>query len=193
MKIILASTSISRQKILKKFALPFECIAPNCDETPLPQENAIDLVLRLSQLKAESVAKHRPNDMVIGSDQVGVLDDKIIGKPHTIANARQQLINSSGKTFYFYTGLCVIHQQSKQMVTIYEPFSVTFRKLTLAEIDAYIAKEMPLQCAGSFKCDELGITLFEKLNGNDVNTLVGLPLIKLNQIMIDMGFNPLLL
>lgn len=192
MKIILASTSESRKKILKKFAIPFECVAPHCDETPLHNESAIDLVLRLSQIKAQSVAKTHPHSLVIGSDQVGVLDGKIVGKPYTIENARQQLLNSSGKTFYFYTGLCVIHSQTQQMVTTYEAFRVTFRQLTLAEIDAYITKEMPLQCAGSFKCDELGITLFEKLEGDDINSLIGLPLIKLNNIMISMGVNPLL-
>lgn len=193
MKLILASTSESRKKILKKFALPFDCVAPQCDETPLPNESAIDLVLRLSQIKAESVAAHHPNDIVIGSDQVGVLDGKIIGKPHSTDNAIAQLLNSSGKTFYFYTGLCVIHQSSQQITTLYEPFKVTFRQLTLAEIESYVQKEKPLQCAGSFKCDELGITLFEKFEGHDINALVGLPLIKLNQILIQMGFNPLLL
>lgn len=192
MKLILASTSVSRKKILSKLAIPFDCVAPNCDETPLPNENAIDLVLRLSRIKAQSVADQYPNCVVIGSDQVGVLDGNIIGKPHTVENARQQLLNSSGKTVRFYTGLCVIHQQSQQITTLYDPFDVTFRHLSLAEINAYIEKEIPLQCAGSFKCDELGITLFDKLDGDDVNSLVGLPLIKLNQIMIKMGFNPLL-
>lgn len=193
MKIILASTSVSRQKILQKFALPFACIAPTCDETPLENETAIELVLRLSEMKARSVAKDHLDSIVIGSDQVGVLDGKIVGKPLTIDNARQQLLRSSGKTFCFYTGLSVINTKTQQIVTTYEPFSVTFRHLTLAEIDAYIAKEMPLHCAGSFKCDELGITLFDKFDGIDVNSLVGLPLIRLNKIMIEMGCNPLLM
>lgn len=194
-KLILASTSESRKKILKKFAIPFECISPVCDETPLANEAATDLVLRLSKLKAESVAKHYlgTQTIIIGSDQVGVLDDKIVGKPHTVENAKQQLLKSSGKTFYFYTGLCVINAKTQQSVTLYEPFKVTFRQLSQAEIDAYINKEMPLQCAGSFKCDELGITLFDRFEGDDINSLVGLPLIKLNKIMIEMGVNPLLI
>lgn len=192
-QIILASTSQSRKKILHKFALPFECIAPTCDETPFPQETAIDLVLRLSQIKAQSVAQHHPTAIVIGSDQVGVLDGKIIGKPHNRANAIAQLTASRGKTVNFYTGLSVIHLNTKQQITTYEQFDVTFRNLSEAEITAYVDKEKPLQCAGSFKCDELGITLFEKFTGNDINALIGLPLIKLNQIMIDMGFNPLLI
>ncbi|WP_392562858.1 nucleoside triphosphate pyrophosphatase [Orbus sturtevantii] len=195
MKIILASTSESRKKILKKFAIPFDCIAPVCDEKPLPNENATDLVLRLSQIKAQSIAKNYmgSDTIIIGSDQVGVLDGKIVGKPHTTANAKQQLLKSRGKTFYFYTGLCVIDAKTQNISISYEPFKVTFRHLNEAEIDAYIAKEMPLQCAGSFKCDELGITLFDKLEGNDINSLIGLPLIKLNKVMLDMGYNPLFL
>lgn len=195
MKIILASTSESRKKILKKFAIPFDCIVPVCDETPLADETAIELVLRLSQAKAQSIADQYigTKSLIIGSDQVGVLDNKIIGKPHTISNAKQQLRNSRGKEFYFYTGLCVIDANTQKMVTCYEPFKVTFRHLNEAEIDAYIAKEMPLQCAGSFKCDELGITLFNNLEGDDINSLVGLPLIRLNKIMIEMGYNPLLI
>ncbi|AJA44556.1 MAF protein [Frischella perrara] len=191
--IILASTSESRKKVLRKFALPFDCIAPTCDETPLPHEKAIDLVLRLSQTKAQSVAKDHPNSIVIGSDQVGVMEGKIIGKPYTREKAIHQLLDSSGKTIKFFTGLSVIHGRTQQNITTYEQFDVTFRSLTLAEITAYVKKEQPLQCAGSFKCDELGITLFSKLEGKDINSLVGLPLIRLNQIMIDMGFNPLLM
>lgn len=195
MKLILASTSQSRKKILKKLALPFGCVAPQCDETPQANESAIDLVLRLSQIKAQSVAQNYDGTetIIIGSDQVGVLDDLIVGKPHTIENAKQQLLNSSGKTFSFYTGLCVINAKTQQTVTLYEPFKVTFRHLNNAEIESYIKAEMPLQCAGSFKCDELGITLFEKFEGNDINSLVGLPLIRLNQVMIEMGYNPLLM
>lgn len=193
MKIILASTSLSRKKVLEKLAIPFECVPPVCDETPLPGESAEQLVVRLAKLKAQSLVAKYPNSLIIGSDQVGVLNDQIVGKPHTVENARIQLKKSSGNTFYFFTGMTVIDTQSMQSTTICEPFKVTFRQLSDAEIDAYIAKEMPLQCAGSFKCDELGITLFDKLEGNDINSLIGLPLITLNKIMIKMGHNPLLI
>ncbi|MCX8601136.1 MULTISPECIES: Maf family protein [unclassified Gilliamella] len=193
MKIILASTSLSRKKVLEKLAIPFECVPPVCDETPLPGESAEQLVVRLAKLKAQSLVAKYPNSLIIGSDQVGVLNDQIVGKPHTVENARIQLKKSSGNTFYFFTGMTVIDTQSMQSTTICEPFKVTFRQLTDAEIDAYIAKEMPLQCAGSFKCDELGITLFDKLEGNDINSLIGLPLLTLNKIMIKMGHNPLLI
>lgn len=193
MKIILASTSLSRKKVLEKLAIPFECVPPVCDETPLPGETAEQLVVRLAKLKAQSLVAKYPNSLIIGSDQVGVLSDQIVGKPHTVENARIQLKKSSGNTFYFFTGMTVIDTQSMQSTTICEPFKVTFRQLSDAEIDAYIAKEMPLQCAGSFKCDELGITLFDKLEGNDINSLIGLPLLTLNKIMIKMGHNPLLI
>ncbi|QYN46267.1 nucleoside triphosphate pyrophosphatase [Gilliamella sp. ESL0405] len=193
MKIILASTSLSRKKVLEKLAIPFECVPPVCDETPLPGESAEQLVVRLAKLKAQSLVAKYPNSLIIGSDQVGVLNDQIVGKPHTVENARIQLKKSSGNTFYFFTGMTVIDTQSMQSTTICEPFKVTFRQLSDAEIDAYIAKEMPLQCAGSFKCDELGITLFDKLEGNDINSLIGLPLLTLNKIMIKMGHNPLLI
>jgi MAF protein len=192
MKLILASTSVSRQKILKKFNITFDCVAPDCDETPYPNEEAINLVQRLSRTKAESVAKQYANSIIIGSDQVGVLNKQIIGKPHTVDNAVKQLQACSGKTVNFYTGLTVIHTANQQSITVYEPFSVTFRQLSLTEISAYIEKEQPLYCAGSFKCDELGITLFDKLTGEDINTLIGLPLIRLNKILIEMGYNPLL-
>jgi MAF protein len=193
MRIILASTSQSRKKVLEKLAIPFECVPPICDETPLKGESAEQLVVRLAQMKAQSLVTSYPNSLIIGSDLVGVLDGNIVCKPHTVDNARKQLRQSSSKAFYFYTGMTVINTKTQQQTTICEPFKVTFRHLTDSEIDAYISKEMPLQCAGSFKCDELGITLFDKLEGNDINSLVGLPLLKLNKIMIEMGCNPLLL
>lgn len=192
MQIILASTSVSRRKVLEKLAIPFQCVPPICDETPLVGESAQQLVVRLSQIKAQSLVDKYPDSLIIGSDQVGVLDGTIIGKPHTDNNARQQLKNSSGKTVTFYTGMTVINTNTRESVTLCEPFNVTFRALSECEINAYVAKEQPLHCAGSFKCDELGITLFEKLEGEDIHSLIGLPLIKLNHIMIDMGYNPLL-
>ncbi|MDF7666353.1 Maf family protein [Orbaceae bacterium ESL0727] len=193
MQIILASTSPSRKKLLNKLRIPFTAVPPICDETPLMGETAEQLVLRLSKIKAQSLVASYPNSLIIGSDQVGLLDGNIIGKPHTMDNARKQLQQSSGKTLQFFTGLTVINTQTAQSVTLCEPFKVTFRQLTASEIDAYLVKEQPLQCAGSFKCDELGITLFAKLEGNDIDSLVGLPMLQLNKIMIEMGCNPLYL
>lgn len=192
MQLILASTSLSRQKVLRKLGVPFQAIAPDCDETPYANETATELVLRLAESKARSLISRYPNSLIIGSDQVGVLDGQIIGKPHTIEKAKWQLQRSSGKTLTFYTGLSVINSQSGKTLTCYEPYEVTFRPLSEAEIDHYIAQESPLQCAGSFKCDELGITLFARLSGNDINALIGLPLLILNQVLLKMDYNLLL-
>lgn len=192
MKIVLASTSVSRKKILKKLGVPFLSVPPHCDETPLPNEDPVSLVLRLSKIKAESVSGDFSNSLIIGADQVGVVNGELIGKPLTETNARLQLQYCSGKTVNFYTGLTVINTNDNHRITLYEPFQVTFRSLTFKEINAYVKKEQPLHCAGSFNCDELGITLFDQLQGNDINTLIGLPLLKLNKIMIELGFNPLM-
>lgn len=190
--LILASTSASRKKVLQQLGLPFETIAPICDETPFPNEDPIALVQRLSEVKARSIANLYPEHIVIGSDQVGVLHQKIIGKPHHFEAAKKQLQKSSGQTLIFYTGLSVIHQTRGFCKTLYAPFEVTLRTLTEQEIEAYLHKDRPFHCAGSFKCDGLGITLFAHLNGEDLNSLVGLPLIQLNKILIELNANPLL-
>lgn len=192
MSIILASTSPSRKKLLEKLGIAFTVLAPNCDETPLPGEDPVSLVLRLSKQKAESVAHQTLDSVIIGSDQVGEYQGQILGKPLTAENACKQLHNCSGQTLNFYTGLTVLNTKTKQSITLYEPFEVTFRKLTSEEINAYVSKENPLHCAGSFKCDALGITLFKQLNGADIHSLIGLPLIQLNRILIEMGYNPLM-
>ncbi|MBR9727760.1 Maf family protein [Shewanella intestini] len=200
-KIILASTSVYRQQILQKLQLPFECISPNIDETPLTNENASSLVLRLAQEKAKAgVALYQaehvnsvacPPAIVIGSDQVAVIDNQIIGKPHTAEKAIKQLQQASGKAITFYTGLSVVHSQTQQAMSLIDPFTVHFRELTTAEICRYVELEQPLYCAGSFKAEGLGIALFEKLQGDDPNTLIGLPLIKLITMLKQFDVNVL--
>ncbi|WP_144207028.1 Maf family protein [Shewanella donghaensis] len=199
-KIILASTSTFRKAILEKLQLPFECISPETDETALEGETAQQLVLRLSQLKAlagvELYNQSEPSVLaadlvlsadnpavVIGSDQVAVIDGQIIGKPLTKENAIKQLQQASGKAITFYTGLSVIHNITKEAFSIVEPFTVHFKNLTTAEITRYVELEQPLYCAGSFKAEGLGIALFERLEGNDPNTLIGLPLIQLIKLL----------
>ncbi|VDZ74004.1 Maf-like protein [Atlantibacter hermannii] len=149
-------------------------------------------MLRLAQQKAQSLANRYPNHLIIGSDQVCVLDGKITGKPLTEENACLQLTQASGHIVTFYTGLAVFNSANGQLQTECEPFDVHFRPLTQAEIARYVEKESPLYCAGSFKSEGLGITLFERLNGRDPNTLVGLPLIALCQMLRNEGVNPLL-
>lgn len=189
--LILASTSPFRQTLLAKLGLPFMAAAPDCDETPRPDESAQELVQRLALAKAQALAEDYPNHWIIGSDQVCVLDGVITGKPHTVANACQQLSAASGKVITFYTGLALIQPQSQQQQVIVEPFNVHFRTLSDEEIRYYVEKEQPLNCAGSFKSEGMGICLFERLEGRDPNTLIGLPLIALNEMLIKVGINAL--
>ncbi|EKZ6369668.1 TPA: septum formation inhibitor Maf [Klebsiella aerogenes] len=190
--LLLASTSPWRRMLLEKLSLPFECAAPEVDETPLPGESARQLVVRLAQAKAQALASRFPQHLIIGSDQVCVLDGEITGKPHTEENAHRQLRKASGTIVTFYTGLALYNSANGHLQTECEPFDVHFRHLSDQEIEAYIRKENPLQCAGSFKSEGLGITLFERLEGRDPNSLIGLPLIALCQMLRREGFNPLL-
>ncbi|MGB2079581.1 MAG: Maf family protein [Vibrio sp.] len=192
MQLILASTSPFRRQILDKLQLDYQCLTPDCDETPQPGESAQDLVARLAEKKAISCAPlcDAPS-LIIGSDQVCVLNDKIVGKPLTKDKAKLQLHEASGKSVYFYTGLSVYNTQTQQAHTIVEPFQVHFKPLTEAMIEAYIDKDMPLHCAGSFKSEGLGISLFKKLEGDDPNTLIGLPLIRLIELLEKQGFTVL--
>lgn len=190
--LILASTSPYRRALLEKLGVEFICAAPDTDETPKNGESATDLVQRLAQEKAHSLSEKFPNHFIIGSDQVCVIDGKIVGKPGSIENAHQQLRAASGKVITFYTGLCVLNSHAMQKEIICEPFHVHFRRLTDDEINAYIKLEMPLYCAGSFMCEGAGILLFSQLEGRDPNALVGLPLIALNEILLKFGYNALL-
>ncbi|GHD92137.1 Maf family protein [Pseudocitrobacter faecalis] len=190
-ELILASTSPYRRLLLEKLGIPFTCAAPEVDEIPLPAETPRHLVLRLAQAKAQALAERFPHHLIIGSDQVCVLDGEITGKPHTEENARKQLKKASGNIVTFYTGLALYNSVNGQLQTECEPFDVHFRHLTEQEINHYVQKESPLNCAGSFKSEGLGIALFERLEGRDPNTLVGLPLIALCQMLRREGFNPL--
>ncbi|UJF19912.1 Maf-like protein [Vibrio sp. SS-MA-C1-2] len=195
--LILASTSPFRRQILEKLSIPFVCQNPETDETVKESESAVDLVTRLAKNKALAVASTvkihstKQTTLVIGSDQVCVIDEQIIGKPHTTEKAFQQLKNASGKTITFYTGLALHNCKTNQTETRCELFHVHFRILTDNEIHRYIAQEQPLNCAGSFKSEGLGITLFERLEGKDPNTLIGLPLITLTELLRNQGFNVL--
>ncbi len=191
-ELILASTSPYRRLLLEKLGIPFTCAAPEVDELPLPAETPRHLVLRLAQAKAQALAERFPHHLIIGSDQVCVLDGEITGKPHTEENARKQLKKASGNIVTFYTGLALYNSVNGQLQTECEPFDVHFRHLTEQEINHYVQKESPLNCAGSFKSEGLGITLFERLEGRDPNTLVGLPLIALCQMLRREGVNPLM-
>ncbi|MBJ8869577.1 septum formation inhibitor Maf [Citrobacter braakii] len=189
--LILASTSPWRRALLEKLAIPFECAAPEVDETPLPGEAPRHLVLRLAQKKAQSLAHRYQSHLIIGSDQICVLDGEITGKPLTEENARQQLLKARGNIVTFYTGLALYNSATGHLQTEVEPFDVHFRHLSETEIEDYVRKERPLHCAGSFKSEGLGIALFERLEGRDPNTLIGLPLIALCQMLRREEMNPL--
>ncbi|MBZ9613722.1 Maf family protein [Rheinheimera maricola] len=188
----LASTSKYRQQLLAKLTTRFHTAKPNVDEAPLTNESAELLVRRLAIAKAQAIAVGLDTGLVIGSDQVAQFNGNIIGKPHTAQNALAQLRSFSGNTVTFLTGLALVNAHSGNIQAIVEPFNVSFRTLTDSEIIAYIDKEQPLDCAGSFKSEGLGISLFSKLSGDDPNSLIGLPLIQLNQMLLNEGVNVLL-
>lgn len=192
-ELVLASGSPYRRQLLEKLGMPFSCMAAGIDESAEPDESAETRVRRLAQEKAASVAKqlrHKPA-LVIGCDQLAVLGDSILGKPGNHGRAARQLAACSGKTVTFLTGLCLHHSQTDESHCIVEPFTVTFRQLGKAQIEHYLERDRPYDCAGSFKAESAGITLFEKMQGNDPNSLVGLPLIELCRLLRRFGIDPL--
>jgi len=188
--IVLGSTSPFRKSLLEKLNFPFECSSPNIDESALAKETPIALVERLAIEKAKAIQNY-PNALVIGSDQVAVHNGQILGKPHNFDNALAQLTQFSGNAVTFYTGLAVLDTQSHTVHSLVEPFIVHFNTLSEEEITNYLHAEEPYNCAGSFKSEALGICLFKKLEGNDPNTLIGLPLIKLVELLKKHGFDVL--
>ena len=190
-ELILASTSPYRKLLLEKLRLPFECAAPDVDEQALAGEAPLDLVLRLARAKAQALAERFPQHLIIGSDQVCVLAGEITGKPHTPENACRQLKKASGNVVTFYTGLALYNSVNGKLRSTCELFDVHFRHLSDQEISAYVRQEKPLNCAGSFKSEGLGITLFDRLSGRDPNTLVGLPLMALCEMLRREGVDPL--
>ncbi|MEF1228488.1 nucleoside triphosphate pyrophosphatase [Vibrio fortis] len=189
-QLVLASTSPFRQEILKKLHLDFVTAKPDCDETPIAGESPQQLVMRLAEEKAKSCQVTSPS-LIIGSDQVCVIDGEIIGKPHNREKAIEQLSRQSGKSITFYTGLSVWNSVTQKADTRLDTFVVHFRNLTTAQIESYVDKEQPFYCAGSFKSEGLGIALFERLEGKDPNTLIGLPLIDLIDMLEVQGMNVL--
>lgn len=185
--LILASSSRYRRQLLERLKLPFDCASPDIDESPLPNEIASHRAERLAIAKAQALAHKFPHHLIIGSDQVAEIDDLQLGKPGNRQNAIDQLSSTNGRTVMFRTGLCLFNSLTGQYQSTTETFSVTFRKLSKEEIERYVDSEMPFDCAGSFKCEGLGISLFESMNGRDPNTLIGLPLIALCEMLRNEG------
>lgn len=187
MKLVLASSSPFRKALLEKLHLQFVTDSPDIDETPLVNESIESMVKRLSEGKARALLANHPDSLIIGSDQSAALDGKVLHKPGTYDVAFKQLQAASGQTITFYTGLCLLNSHTGKAQTICEPFIVKFRDLTDNEIDNYLKREEPYNCAGSFKSEALGISLFESMQGTDPNTLIGLPLIQLCRMLKENG------
>jgi MAF protein len=189
--LVLASTSRYRRALLEQLGLTFATASPDIDEARRPNEPPQALVQRLAEAKARAVATARPEALIIGSDQVACLDDQVLGKPGDRPRAIAQLRACSGREVLFQTGLCLLDAPSGQARVICEPFRVRFRSLTEAQITAYVDREQPFDCAGGFKSEGLGIALFERLDGDDPNALIGLPLIRLITLLSNAGIDVL--
>lgn len=185
--LLLASSSPFRRELLGKLRLEFTHQSPDIDESRLDGETPTELVIRLAQEKATALAEQHPNTLIIGSDQVAVLGDTVLGKPGTREKAIEQLSVASGQRVTFLTGLCLLNTATGRTQTACEPFHVQFRTLQPAQIERYVDLEQPLNCAGSFKSEGLGIVLFKALEGRDPNSLVGLPLIVLTEFLAEEG------
>jgi MAF protein len=190
-KLVLASTSPFRRELLLRLGLEFDTTAPAVDETRRPDESAPDLVRRLALAKARAGSISDPDALVIGSDQVACVDGHILGKPGDRARALEQLQRASGKRVSFYTGLCLLDGRSGETQVDCVPFHVHFRRLRPAQIRGYVDRERPFNCAGSFKSEGLGIALFSRLEGDDPNALIGLPLIRLVEMLERTGVDVL--
>jgi septum formation protein len=181
--LVLASTSKPRQQLLKRLQYPFTIAPSNVDETALADEQPKALVQRLAVAKAQAVAEQFTDSLIIGADQVAVVDGKIFGKPHSLQTATEQLMAASGKCMKFYIGLCLLDTRDQTWQLALEEYAVIYRQLSLAMIENYLQKEQPLACAGSCQADGLGITLIEKFQGDDFTALIGLPLIRLTKML----------
>ena len=190
-KLVLASSSPFRKELLKKIHSTFDTASPNIDETSKLNETPLELSKRLSLEKANELVSDFPDHIIIGSDQVAMLDDVQLTKPGGFENAVLQLSRSSGKTINFYTSLSVLNSKTGESITDTDICRVHMKTLSLKEIQNYVERDKPYGCAAAFKSEGLGIALFKKIEGEDPNALVGLPLIKLTNILTKMGINTL--
>lgn len=185
--LILASSSIYRRELLTRLQLPFSCISPDVDESPLADELPQATALRLAQVKAKKIGTSHPHALIIGCDQVATLDNMQLGKPLTHDNATKQLRLMRGREVVFHSALCLYNPVTLNMQAEVVPYVVTFRNLSDSQIESYLIKEQPYHCAGSAKSEGLGIAIIEKMIGEDPNALIGLPLIKLVNMLQNEG------
>ena len=185
--LILASSSPYRRELLERLQLPFSVLSPDIDETPLAGELPEQTALRLAQAKALKVADMHPDALIIGCDQVATLDGLQLGKPLNHENAVRQLTLMRGRSVIFHSALCLYNAANQQMQTDVVPYTVTFRDLSNAQIENYLRREQPYQCAGSAKSEGLGIAIIAAMQGDDPNALIGLPLIRLIDMLNNQG------
>lgn len=185
--LVLASSSSYRRELLARLRIPFAHAAPSINEMPHPGESAESLVRRLSIEKAQALAERYPRHLIIGSDQVAVLNEQILGKPHDFQRAKAQLTASSGSSVTFLTGLALLNSASGRLQVDSVPFRVNFRQLDERRIERYLKAEQPFDCAGSFKSEGLGVSLFRSTEGEDATSLIGLPLIRLVDMLLAEG------
>ncbi|MDD3517425.1 MAG: Maf family nucleotide pyrophosphatase [Chromatiales bacterium] len=190
-RLVLASTSPFRRELVTRFGLPFECVAPDVDETRLPGESPSAMVRRLAEAKARAVADRFPDALIIGSDQCAALGETILGKPGSHERAIEQLRACSGRRVMFHIGLCLLDTANGHVQLDEVLFPVRFRHLSEAQIDGYLRHDQPYNCAGSFRSERLGIALFEALEGSDPTALMGLPLIRLTAMLGAAGLDVL--
>ncbi|MCC6209219.1 MAG: septum formation inhibitor Maf [Gammaproteobacteria bacterium] len=186
-RLILASSSPFRQELLGRLGVEFTAISPEVDERARESEMPEDLARRLAEAKARRIAQDHPDALIIGSDQVAVLEGHKVGKPGSHAAAVAQLRAASGKSMRFFTALCLLNAAEDRLQTDVVSCEVTFRKLTGEQIESYLRREQPYACAGSFKSEALGIALMERLDGPDPTALIGLPLIQLTRMLENEG------
>ena len=189
MQIVLATGSPYRKKVLQQLKIPFLCFSPNIDEKAQRNEQPIDLVARLAKEKALEGAKHHPNSLIIASDQIAILNNQVFGKPKNYDNTYKQLLKFQGETVQFLTSICLLDNVTAHPEIQVESFTVTFRPLAKPEIIRYLKYEKPYNCAGGCKIEGLGITLIKKLQSEDPNTIIGLPLIRLISMLKKRNIN----
>jgi MAF protein len=187
--LVLASSSPYRRALLERLGLTFSCQSPEIDEQSQPNERAELLVRRLAEEKARALSQQYPQHLIIGSDQVALLEQQILGKPHDFPRAQAQLMAASGQSVRFLTGLALLNSKTGVCQVDCVPFTVHFRNLSEATIRRYLEAEQPFDCAGSFKAEGLGISLFRSTEGEDANSLIGLPLIRLVDMLLNEGIN----
>jgi len=190
-KLVLASTSPYRRELLARLGVPFEVAAPDVDETPVAGESPDETAQRLSILKAQAVAEKFPDALVIGSDQVALLEGEQLGKPGNFANAVAQLQRMRGKALEFHTALTLLNAKTGRTQTVNVPVRLVMREYSDAQIEAYLKKDQPYNCCGSAKSESLGIALIARFETEDPNALVGLPLIKLTEMLANEGLDVL--